>query len=246
MIARTYSRPQQRPPALPGAALATALAALLLASPAQARRAPDFPGPPKADVTMIAENMNINGRSTQVRTFFTELDMDEVTDFYDELWSEPVADGGPGMAREDRAMAPWRVLTRVEDGYAMTVQVQPTQDEGSWGYLARSRLPRGGVTERLPEPPSLRGSQVLSNVEHDDAGKTAQTTMLVNKHSATTNADFYRRQYAGWRVDMDRSFADGKFHTMSYARGREQVMITVEGNAGQARVVINKVKRDLL
>ena len=70
--------------------------------------------------------------------------------------------------------------------------------------------------------------------------------MLINKHSATTNADFYRRQYAGWRVDLDRSFADGKMHSLGFTRGREQVMITVEGNADQARVVINKVKRDLL
>ncbi|NNL99159.1 MAG: hypothetical protein HKO62_00320, partial [Gammaproteobacteria bacterium] len=188
----------------------------------------------------------INGRRTQVRTFFTSKSVDEVTEFYADLWEEPVADGGPGMAREDRAMAPWRVLTRVEDGYAMTVQVQPTQDEGSWGYLARSRLPRGGVTKMPDPPPSLSGSQVLSNIEHDDVGKKAHTVMLVNKHSAQTNADFYRRQYSGWRVDMDRSFADGKFHSLGYTRGRQQVMITVEGNADQARIVINKVQRDLL
>ena len=140
------------------ALLRTGLAAFLVmvcAADAIAKP-PDFPAPPKSSVASVAQDMNLHGRITSIRMFTTRDEVEEVLDFYKEIWSEPVSRKGPNYAQEDRAMAPWRLITRVEDGYAMTVQVQ-AGDPGSWGYLAISALPEGG--EPAPgasAPPSMR------------------------------------------------------------------------------------------
>lgn len=205
---------------------------------------PDFPPPPHADVSSVGDDMLIKGRRTSVRMFVSDDEVEDVLLFYRDLWAEPVARGGPGFAAEDLALRPWRLLTRVEDGYVMTVQVQPGKG-GSWGYLAISRLPEGGVGEAYDTPPSMRGSEVISNVEHSDPGRDATTTVIANGFSVRSNVSFYRDRYSGWRLDMDRPLREGRVHAMRFTRGRRHVTITINGDDAESQVVINEVQNRL-
>ena len=209
---------------------------------------PDFPPPPKSSVSSVGNNMVINGRTTAVRMFVTQQSREEVIEFYRELWQDPVVDGGPGHTYEDTAMLPWHLVTRVEDGHAMTVQVQTGRDEdGSWGYLADSLLPRGGepVEGELP-PPSIGGSDVVSNITHDDPGQTGQTAVIRNDYSVSRNVSFYRNQFEDWRVDMDKALVEGNLHALRFTRGRKHIVITINGSEEGAEIVINRVSKDLL
>ena len=230
------------------AVLRTGLAAFLVTvCVAEAiAKPPDFPAPPKSSVASVAQDMNLHGRITTIRMFTTHNEVEEVLDFYKEIWSEPVSRKGPNYAQEDRAMAPWRLITRVEDGYAMTVQVQ-AGDPGSWGYLAISALPEGG--EPVPgasTPPSMRGSEVLSNITHKDLGMNGQTAVIKNKFPVMRNVEFYREKFDAWRVDTDKAIAEGKVHTLRFTRGRTTVVITINGGDAESEIVINKTKRSLL
>lgn len=209
---------------------------------------PDFPPPPKSSVNSVGNDMVINGRTTAIRMFVSQQDLEDVLAFYRELWQEPVAKGAPGFTQEDEAMLPWRLVTRVEDGHVMTVQVQPGSDEeGSWGYLADSLLPKGGEpVEGEAAPPSIGGSELLSNITHNDPGQLGQTAMLRNEYSVSRNVDFYREQYGDWRIDMDRSLIPGHAHTLRFTRGRQNVVITISGSEDGSEVVINRVTRSLL
>jgi len=220
------------------------VAALMLASCAALAGKPDFPPPPHARVSSVGEDMLIKGRRTSVRMFTTDDEVEDVLIFYREEWADPVAEGGPGFAAEDLAMRPWRLLTRVEDGYVMTVQVQPGKG-GSWGYLAISRLAEGGEGEAYDTPPSMRGSEIISSVEHSDPGRDATTTVIANEFSVRANVQFYRDRYADWRQDMDRALKEGRVHAMRFTRGRRNVTITIKGDDGQAQVVVNDVKTSL-
>ena len=228
------------------AVLGIVLSCLFCAS--AAARQPDFPPPPKSSVRSVGNDMVINGRTTAIRMFVTQEDLEDVLEFYRELWQDPVADGAPGYTLEDEAMLPWQLVTRIEDGHVMTVQVQLGQDEeGAWGYLADSLLPRDGEpVEGEAPPPSIGGSDVLSNITHSDPGQLGQTTVLNNDYSVSRNADFYRETYGDWRTDLDRTLIEGHLHTLRFTQGRKNVVITISGSADGAEIVINRVSRSLL
>lgn len=209
---------------------------------------PDFPPPPKSSVRSVGNDMVINGRTTAIRMFVSHEEIEDVLEFYRELWQEPVADGAPGFTQEDEAMLPWRLVTRIEDGHVMTVQVQLGRDgEGAWGYLADSLLPKGGEpVAGEPPPPSIGGSDVLSNITHNDPGQLGQTAVVKNDYSVSRNVDFYRDSYGGWRTDMDKMLIENKLHTLRFTRGKQNVVITISGSEDGAEIVINRVTKSLL
>jgi hypothetical protein len=215
--------------------------------PAMARP-PDFPAPPRANVSVVGSDMTIQGRTLSVRAFLSDDPVERIVEYYQELWQEPPAKGAPGVAYEPDAIAPWHLLTRVEDGYVMTVQVQPSNTQGSFGYLALGRLPEPGQG-RPPEPPlppAMDGSRIQSNVSSVDPGKKAQTAMFVNTYSLDSNVNFYRNHYAGWRKDIDQPMGNGGLHALGFRRGREEVVITIQSGRDGSQVVLNSINHDLL
>ncbi len=222
-------------------------AALLSVALAAAARPPDFPAPKDAKVSSVAEQMTIAGRSMAVRAFVTEASVDDVVEFYKDTWHEPPVDGAPGCAVESEALAPWTLVTRVEDDYEMTVQVMERTPKGAFGFLALGRLPEDGKPPVAPPaPPSMQGSEVLSNITSRDAGKQAQTAMLHNDKSLASNVNFYRSYYQDWRVDTDKEVSRGKMHALGFTRGREQIVITIQSGRDGSHIVLNSVKHDLL
>lgn len=225
-----------------------ALAALpLLASVSAQARPPDFPAPDRAKVSVVADNMTVQGRNMSVRAFISKDPVEEIIEFYEEEWAEPPSKEAPPFAHEPDKLAPWHLITRVEDGYVMTVQVQPQGRNGSFGYLALGRLPDpGDGPVKMPEPPAPAGSHVLSNMLTDDPGKSGQTSMIANDLSLDSNVNYYRNLYAGWRKDIDRSLGNKSLHALSFRKGRNEVSITVQSGRGGSMVVVNSVKHDLL
>lgn len=227
--------------------LAIGVVILLWSGLAEARRAPDFPAPDDAKVSLVSDSMTIQGRNMSVRAFISDDSVDDVVAYYQELWKDPPVKGAPGVAYEPDAIAPWHLLTRVEKGYIMTVQVQKHGVDGSYGYLALGRLPDpGDGPAEMPRAPSMAGSDVLSSMQTDDPGKEALTTMFANRNSLESNLNFYRNHYSAWRKDIDQSMGHKKLHALSFRRGREQVVITIQGGRDGSQIVINSVKHDLL
>ena len=212
-----------------------------------AARPPDFPAPKQATVSQVAEQMTIAGRSMTVRAFTSDAAVEDIVEFYQDAWQEPPTEGAPGYALETEALAPWTLMTRVEDDYVMTVQVMQHEPKGSFGFLALGHLPEPGAKPSPPPvPPSMQGSEVLSNITSKDAGKHAQTAMLTNDKSLASNVSFYRNYYQDWRTDTDKEVMRGKMHALAFTRGREQVVITIQGGRDGAHIVLNSIKHDLL
>ena len=86
----------------------------------------------------------------------------------------------------------------------------------------------------------------MSNISSEDTGKHAVTAMLVNKDSLDSNLNFYRAFYQGWRKDLDQVVQRGKMHALSFTRGTEQVVITIQAGRDGVHVVVNSVTHDLL
>ena len=207
---------------------------------------PDFPAPPDAVVETVANNMSINGIQSDVRAFHTNDSIEDVVKFYREEWKRPINKQTPGFMETIDA-APWYIISRVEDGYLLTVQVQVKANDksASWGYLSLSPLPdtESGPPELGLSAPKISGSIVMSEVEHNDPGKKALTTIISNTHSVRNNADFYRDYYRGkgWTQETDKKLGVDEGHSLVYKTRKNRVTIMILKDKHYTRVVLNAV-----
>lgn len=191
---------------------------------------PDFPPPPDAMVGLVGESMVVNGIPMHIRQFASKRSVLDVLDFYRQYWPKGT-EKKPGYTETD-ALAPWQIITRVEDGYLMTVQVTEDGDQGSSGLLGLSKLP--DPENDLPvlgrDFPAMRGSKVFNDIESKDLGKQGRTLQIFNHFSVETNANFYRDHYSnhGWNIEMDKGFSGGNSHAQRFSNGDRHVIITIQ------------------
>lgn len=220
---------------------------LICAAGSVLAKAPEIPLPDDTRVTTLGESMRVNGNEVFIRTFRSDESAQDFVDFYRDEWGE-TGNSDPGYT-VNNFKDPWTIISRIEDGYLLTVQVQSDGDDGSIGTLAVSRLPDGDRKVKLADGfPSMGGSDVLNEVASKDLGQSGRTMMLSNKHDLSTNVDFYRGRYGedGWAVDMDRSLG-GFMHILALRKARERLnLVLSKNNKGGTLIVATEVKHDLL
>lgn len=212
-----------------------------------AAKPPEFPPPPEARVQSMGGSTVVGGRAMDIRQFSTDDRPEKVYEFYRRKWKEPPEKSAPGFAETD-AMEPWHIISRIEDGYLMTVQAQRTDSGGTWGYLALSRVDEAGAPRVDPGVPRMEGSEVLQSITSRDPGQTGTTALLSNRRSLASNVTYYRQRYGGgeWRADMDKAVPAAGMHVLAYTSGRHKVNIVLTGDERETQVVINDVVHDIL
>ena len=200
--------------------------------------APKFPPPPGSKIGLIAESLVINGIEMDVRQFNSKRSVGEVLEFYREYWPAGT-EKQPGYTETD-ALEPWQIITRVEDGYLMTVQVTAAGRKGSTGLLGMSKLPN---PEKLPKLgkniPKMSGSRVFNDIKTRDPGKNGRTVALLNDFTVENNANFYRDYYTsnGYGLDMDQSVSGGAAHAQRFSKRGKVVTIVINKTAEGTAVV---------
>lgn len=211
----------------------------------QVMAVPKFPSPPDSMVNKLSESsMVVNGIPMHIRQFTSDNSVSEVLDFYRHFWPRGTQEK-PGYTETD-ILTPWKIITRVEDGYLMTVQVTENGDHGSRGLLGMSKLP--DPEQELPTLgesfPKLRGSTVFNDIQSKDIGKDGRTIQLSNTYSVESNANFYRDYFTnqGWVVDMDKPLSEGKSHSQRFSNGSKNVIITINKSKNGSVIVAQSEK----
>ena len=205
---------------------------------------PKFPAPPDSTVGKLSEAMVVNGIPMHIRQFNSKNSVNEVLNFYRNYWPRGT-EKKPGYTETD-ILTPWKIITRVEEGYLMTVQVTENGDRGSRGLLGMSKLP--DLDQDLPKLgesfPKLRGSTVFNDIESKDIGKKGRTIQLSNTYSVESNANFYRDYFTnkGWVVDMDKSLSTGKSYAQRFSNGSRNVIITINKSKNGSVIVAQSEK----
>lgn len=200
--------------------------------------APKFPPPPGSKIGLITESMVFNGVEMNVRQFNSKRSVEEVLEFYREFWPKGT-EKEPGFTETD-ALEPWQLITRVEEGYLMTVQVTAAGRKGSTGLLGISKLPD---PENLPtlgkKIPKMSGSKVFNDIKTRDPGKNGRTVALLNDFTVENNANFYRDYYTGhgYGLDLDKSVSGGDSHAQRYSQ-RGKVVTIVINKTAEGTVVV--------
>lgn len=215
---------------------------LLWLIPVNCFSAPDFPPPPDSTVGRPAEKMVLNGVAIDIRQFISEQSVDAVLQFYREHWPAGSEDK-PGYTETD-ILEPWQIISRVEDGYLMTVQVMDNGDRGSSGLLAISQLPDPNKLPDLGKDfPKLRGSHVMNDIHSNDIGKQGRTLQIANRYSVEHNANYYRNHYMsnGWGTDMDQTVSGGDTQSLRFSSNNKSVTIVIH-KTGEGSLIVAQVE----
>lgn len=222
--------------------LRATLAFLLALAAIDGTAAPDLPAPPDSRVTTVTTGAALNGIQTTVRRFLSEKSLDGVLRYYRQLWRRP-HDEVPGHL--ENRFGPWRIITRIEDEYLLSVQVRSTGDDRSRGNLAVSRISGEGVRAAgRSRFPMMHGSTVINDLPSDDAGKRGRTLLLANDFSVSANADYYTQHYRdrGWEIALDAGGDRANTRVLDFQRTGAEVTVTIHGAKKGSAVVANVVE----
>ena len=222
------------------------LASLALLLPAMAANAAkdSFPVPPGANLVAVADKINYEGMTMQVRKFDVEMTVQEVLNFYRGYWQG---------AFVENDMPPWKMISSKQGDRFYTVQVQPDGADRSWGYLGVSDLPK--VLEKSGKLgstahksfPMMNGSKVVNDLNHDDPGRKSRTLWINNHFSVNSNAEYYRSFYTeqGWTKLVDQAADANNSHVLVFQQGDKTVNMTIDRSEQGTNIIINDIKNGL-
>lgn len=178
------------------------LAAVLLCLAAEMASAGDWPviaTPKGSRLSVVSENMAFNGVPMKMWEMVASSKHEEVLSFYRNEWKRPAIKGAPGFTEYE--LGEWKVISRLDEDYLITVQVMDEPPGRSVALIAMSTLP---VAEDLPVPgrgfPTLGDSTILNDIVAKDGSKESRTILAKNNRPVVENIDFYRRTFRrkGW------------------------------------------------
>ncbi len=197
---------------------------------------PDFPFPDKAKISIVAENMIVNGVSMQAWELKSKESLEETLGFYRQEWqsNDP---NNPGYVED--ALANWKIISHKEGDYFFTAKLEGNK-AGCRGYLGLTLLPDDDA--RLPKLgadfPRLNGTTVVQDIRSTDGGKKSQTLVMFNKASVQENKEFLTEYYAqdGWVTQ-----SPANVPALLMQRGGEELNVTFSRSQGNTYMTAVKV-----
>lgn len=219
-------------------ALGWAFLLLLIGAPwAHAEQWPEFPVPEDARVSVVGDQMKVNGVPMQMFELTSREKPEAVLEFYRKAWRKPTIDGAPGFSEIE--MGGWQLISRVEEPYLFAVQAGEYTMGSTVALLSLSTLPVAKLDHELGKGfPSLGGTEFGLDVFSEDPGKSGRTLQFRNKFSVTQNYRFYLRQFKGkgWALLTDQTSGPNDAVLMM-GRGSSELNMTFVRQDGDTHMV---------
>ena len=210
------------------------VAALLL--PAIAVAWPTVPLPAGSQGEKISESMNYNGLEMRASRFETTEKLDAVVEFYGQHWGE-----------DRHVVTPFgekTIVGHATPGYYITVELSP-QGARTAGVIGIVKAPKDMTRPELGKGfyrPA--GTEVLSDVVHNDTPGNTRTIVLRNRLSPYANLQLYggRLGQDGWRgVPMGKCLPGSSECLIHYERagGGRLVIALSRDDTQETSIVVN-------
>ncbi len=181
---------------------------------------PDFPFSKKMNVVIAANSIEYNGIPTQIFQFDTELSLDELTDYYEDQWSDlNKVDAG------DR-----RILSHREGDYLQTVQIELSNHPTTHGILVSSpvfklldqsdtkiKKLRKAIGDGFP---SLPNTIFISDIRGEEVAGDSRSLLFLNDYGIRRNIEFYSTKMSaeGW-VSINQKGLDANPSVLAMNKG---------------------------
>lgn len=164
----------------------------MLALPTCALAAPQLPLPKHTRLSVVGEDLVVNGQRMQVYELRSTLTKQQLLDFYVAAW--------PGDTRLAQ-LPPWTVLSHPDGNELITVQVQALPGDASFGYIGVANVRMSNPRSKRSDLPLMPGGEVLSEIQAQDLGRVSRTLLLRSAASLEQCLAWYEHYYRrrGWR-----------------------------------------------
>jgi hypothetical protein len=154
---------------------------------------PALPVPPDTRLSIVADEMVVNGLPMRAYDIRSAMDVRNVADFYAHAWGDDVAESD---------MPPWLLLSHHKGDYLVTIHLRPHEEGGSGGFVGITRVLASSLRIHRPRFSKPPGSALVNHIESVDRGRQSRTVLLQNDASVAQNIDWYRQHYEreGWQV----------------------------------------------
>ena len=201
---------------------------LLYSCAAFSNNFPNIPFPDHAHVQVVAEDMNLNGVNLQTFKVVSELDKRNFIKFYEGKWKS-LDENVPGVIQDE--FGDWTILSRLEKGYMLTIQIDNTKKLRVEALATVSNLPSiDSLPSRGRGFPKYEGMVVENDIVSKDLNKTSRTIIARTDKNFNSVVSYYRRYFIreGWTLQGDKSvFQDENSQVFLFEKSKRELSISI-------------------
>lgn len=155
--------------------------------------------PPNAQVSLVAEEMEVNGVKMKTWSFKTWLDLPAAMEFYRDMWQSPAGSDSPGFVEYE--VGEWVVISRMEGEFQITVQFRKSATNTAEGLVGISELARLRKNRTLASRfPRFGNMKIVNEIKAVDHSKSSKTIIALTDSSIAHSVKLLRSEFArkGW------------------------------------------------
>lgn len=199
---------------MPASRRRLALLLVAVACCSSAKGLPLVPFPEDATISVVGEQLEVYGLPLMAYEFHSPESVERVATFYKAIWQANAGDADADQPFLEKELGGWKVLSRLELGHNITVQLKAAGVRGTQVLVGVSPLPtllqRGGRNRVDINIPLLTGTRLTSLVASVDRGSSSEVYWLISDASVDGFLAGYRDQHEqrgdsvkGFRVVRD-------------------------------------------
>lgn len=203
---------------------------------------PTIPVPENSSIVVVADKMLFNGIPMKTWELKALMKPDELQKFYMTAWAVPSDSADintPGHLI--KTIPGYRVISRVEENYLLTVQVRDQKTASSRALLAISKITRDKNREYILGDgfPALTGTTFINDIEAIDGPKKSRTLIATSEAPLQSVARFYRTTMMrnGWLEITKNIVITNKGGAMIFQRNKEEMNITLSPDQNTVNIV---------
>ncbi|MCY4045425.1 MAG: hypothetical protein OXE99_10120 [Cellvibrionales bacterium] len=204
---------------------------------------PEIPFPDGVKVTIVGEDIVVNGMPLMAYEFHSRASLEDTAQFYKDYWQEKVSDSDVEHPFLEVEFFGWHMLSRLEEGYNITVQLQEDGIQGVRVLVGMSPLPT--MLKKKIKPVieyniiQSSGFTVESFVQSTDAGKVSETYWIASRFNVDKASLKIREYYQSRSYSVDvKPFREASSPRLFAS------LITVHNNQEDIRFDVKKINNE--
>ena len=210
-------------------------------------RLPVVPFPDDVRVDVVGEDLVVNGLPLMAYEFHTNETVNQIADFYVEEWKKTINNADVDQAYLKTHLGEWTILSRLENGYNITVQLMQDGIRGTRALVGVSPIPDYLKKHKKNRPvysvPQLGLANIISLVVSHDNGVRSETYWIDSADSVQGVIEKYKHYYEskGYKVRANSLSTSGSKQgvaaTMQAVSKNERIRMDSTEVDGKTRVV---------
>jgi len=198
---------------------------------------PKVESPPQTQTTNFAQEMFYQGIPMRIKTFNSKISKQRVLEFYRDKWDKKYLEDWFG---------PWKQISHQKNNYFITIQVQSSGEESSYGRISVMQIPDkdapaitlGQGIAVLPE------TTIVNDVTSNDSNTNSRNVIAHNNHSIESNGNYYQRHYSNkkWGTVLDKTVKQGN-RVLVFRKGNKESVVVLQKIGSTSYIQLNESQK---